>query len=106
LPLTGASGSPGRDTSLADPTWSGYIQADTIDTWHVRLAADVKQTSERVILDVLSGPAGTPVAMLAEGMRIVIRRDGLLSRSPTPGEYAFLADLVRERRYNNGFPVR
>ena len=60
----------------------------------------------RVVLDVLEGENGNPEMMLARGMRIVARRDGMLSRSPTPEEFGFLKDLRRERGYGKGFPVR
>lgn len=44
--------------------------------------------------------------MMAEGMRRVIARDGMLSSVPTQDEYDFLKYLRKERGYGKGFPVR
>lgn len=87
-------------------TWHGYIAAEGIDTWYVRLAEDPDAPSGRVVLEVLNRDGGEPDDMLAHGMRQIILQDGMLSRSPTPGEYEFLKDQRKERGYGNGFPVR
>jgi hypothetical protein len=43
---------------------------------------------------------------MAEGMRRVIARDGMLSSMPTEDEYDFLKYLRKERGYGKGVPVR
>jgi hypothetical protein len=63
------------------------------------------RVSARVVLEVLGGD-GQSDSDLANNMRITVERDAMLARVPTPGEYAFLADLARERGYGKGFPVR
>jgi hypothetical protein len=39
-------------------------------------------------------------------MRIVIGRDGMLSRPPTPNEFEFLKSQRKERGYGKGDVVR
>jgi hypothetical protein len=87
-------------------TWHGYVALEGVDTWYVRVAADADRQAGQVVLEVLNGEDGTPDEMLAQGMRIVTGRDGMLSRSPTPEEFEFLKDLRKERAYGKGFPVR
>ena len=71
----------------------------------MRLAERPGGVSGRAVLDVL-GKDGEPDGDLANNMRITVGRDAMLARVPTPEEYAFLADLARERGYGKGFPVR
>jgi len=87
-------------------TWHGYIALEGVDTWYVRLAEEPDQPSGRVVLEVLDGQDGNPDAALAQGMRIVIDRDGMLSRSPTPDEFEFLKSQQKERGYGKGELVR
>jgi hypothetical protein len=87
-------------------TWHGYIALEGVDTWYVRPVPDAAPLAGRVVLEVLSGQDGSPDEMLAQGMRIVAERDGMLSRSPTPDEFEFLKDQRKERGYGKGFLVR
>lgn len=86
--------------------WHGYIMLEGVDTWYVRLAKQPDPSSGTVVLEVLREKDGEPDRMLAQGMRINIERDGMLSRSPTPAEFDFLKDMRKERGYGKGFPVR
>ena len=95
-----------QKAAIARRTWHGYITLEGVDTWYVRLAEDPDSPSGRVVLEVLNGKNGDPDPMLAHGMRQVIIRDGMLSRSPTPEEFEFLKVQRKERGYGKGFPVR
>ncbi len=87
-------------------TWHGYVALEGVDTWYVRVAADGGRQAGQVVLEVLSGQDGSPDEMLAQGVRIVAERDGMLSRSPTPEEFEFLKDQRKERGYGRGFIIR
>lgn len=87
-------------------TWHGYVAIEGVDTWYVRAVADADRQAGQVVLEVLDGQDGSPDEVLAQGMRIVADRDGMLSRSPTTEEFEFLKDLRKERGYGKGFIVR
>jgi hypothetical protein len=76
------------------------------DTWYVRLIDEPETPTGRVVLEVLRSPDGDPDAQLAYGMRTVITRAGMLSRAPTPEEFAFLKAMRKERGYGKGLPIR
>jgi hypothetical protein len=86
--------------------WHGFIMVEGVDTWYVRLAEDPAAPTGQVVLEVLDGDGGQPDGMLAHSMRQRIAGDNMLSRSPTPEEYAFLKDMRKERGYGKGYPVR
>jgi hypothetical protein len=88
------------------PDLAWLCRPEGVDTWYVRVAADADRQPGRVVLEVLNGQDGSPDEMLAQGMRIVAERDGMLSRSPTPEEFEFLKDQRRERGYGKGSIVR
>jgi hypothetical protein len=83
--------------------WNGYIITEGVDTWFVRLVEDAY--TERVVLDVVN-PDGTPNASMAHSMRLRIKGDGTLSRSPSQAQWDFLRDL-RQARFGapGGYPI-
>jgi hypothetical protein len=85
--------------------WNGYIMLENVDTWYVQLVNQADAPPERVVLDVVNKD-NTPNAAAAHGMRIRVQGEGMLSRSPTPAEFAFLRDMRKERGYGLGnWPV-
>lgn len=84
--------------------WNGYIITEGIDTWYVRLVEDTY--SERVVLDVVDQD-GAPNPQMAHGMRLRIKGDGMLSRSPTQEQWNFLRDIRKARLGpGGGYPIR
>jgi hypothetical protein len=86
--------------------WHGFIMLEAVDTWYVRLAEQPDMPPGRVALDVLQTKDGEPDSQLAQGLRINVQRDGMLSRSPTPAEFDFLKDMRKERGYGKGYLIR
>ena len=83
-------------------SWHGYVMPENACASYVRIADGTDISAGRIVLDVLDRAEGRPDAMLAEGMRRVIARDGMISSVPTPEEYAFLGQLRAKRGYGNG----
>jgi len=86
--------------------WNGYIILEGILTTFVRLVPDADAPPERVTLDVIDRD-GTPNPAMAQGLRQVIESDGMISRSPSVQQRAFLTDL-RKKRFGatTGYPVQ
>jgi hypothetical protein len=78
--------------------WHGYIDVGGLNTWYVRLAEPPK-TSGAVVTVEITQPDGTPDEQNAAGFRIVVQRDGFLSRSPTVAELDFLKYLRQRDGY-------
>jgi hypothetical protein len=87
-------------------SWHGYVMPENAFASYVRVADGTDVTAGRIVLDVLDQEGGKPDAMLAEGMRRVIVRDGMISSVPTPDEYAFLKQLRTEHGYGKGALIR
>lgn len=88
--------------------WHGYVMPEGIDTWYVRIVEQpLDVPPERVTLDVVNAD-GSPNPQLAQGMKIRIDGERMLSRSPSPAEWEFLIAMRKERGYGKtgGFPVR
>ena len=79
--------------------WHGYIDVGGINTWHVRLAEPPKTPGAVVTVEIIR-PDGTPDEQMASSMRIVVERDGLLSRAPTVAELEFLKYLRKHDGYD------
>jgi hypothetical protein len=86
--------------------WRDYINPHGINEWDVRLVVDPAETTALVVLEVLSGPDGASHEQLAQNMRQIILRDGMLSRSPTPDQRDFLIQLWPERRASAGAEIQ
>ena len=84
--------------------WRGYIDLGQVNTWYVRLIEEPTSPTARVILEIIDND-GTPNEQMAHSLRQVVKRDRLLSRSPTPGEFEFLKQLYRERGYGKGIRI-
>jgi len=62
--------------------WHGYIDVGGgINTMPVRLAEPPKTSGAVVTLEVLREPGGKANEQLAAGLRLVVERDGFLSRA-------------------------
>jgi hypothetical protein len=92
------------NSSRAYRSWNGYILQGGF-TGFVRLVPDPQAPPERVILEVIN-PDGSTNASMAHGLRQIIESDGMISRSPSVEQQAFLEDL-RNSRFNTGtgYPV-
>ena len=85
--------------------WNGYVIQGGIFTGFVRLVTDPNAPPERVALDVIN-PDGLPNQSMAHGLRQIIESDGMISRSPSVEQQAFLDDLRRKRFDTKiGYPV-
>jgi hypothetical protein len=87
-------------------SWHGYVAPENAYASYVRVADGTDVTAGRIVVEVLDQRDGKPDAMLAEGMRRIIARDGMISSVPTPEEYAFLRQLRTERGYGRGELIR
>ena len=87
-------------------SWHGYVMPENAYASYVRLADGTDVSAGRIVLDVLDQEGGKPDAVLAEGLRRVIVRDGMISSVPTPAEYDFLRQLCTERGYGKGVLIR
>jgi hypothetical protein len=101
-----------RDWELAKATrsyryWNGFVVQGGVFTGFVRLVPNSKDAPpEGVTLDVIN-PNGSPNENMAHGLRQVIESDGMISRSPSVEQQAFLDDLRRNRfgMGGAGYPV-
>ncbi len=87
-------------------SWHGFVMPENAFASYVRVAEGTDVSAGRIVLEILDQADGRPDTMLAEGMRRVIARDGMISSVPTPEEYAFLKQLRVERGYGNGVLIR
>lgn len=78
--------------------WHGYIDVGGLNIWNVRLAEPPKTSGAAVTVEI-TRPDGTPDEQNAAGFRIVVQRDGFLSRSPTVAELDFLKYLRKHDGY-------
>jgi hypothetical protein len=79
--------------------WHGFIDVGGINTVPVRLADPAAPSGAVVAVEVLREPGGRPDEQMAAGLRIVVERDGFLSRAPTVAELEFLKYLRRREGY-------
>ncbi|HEY1918510.1 MAG TPA: hypothetical protein VGH27_23295 [Streptosporangiaceae bacterium] len=93
-----------RKATIRLRNWHGFISPNGIDTWYVRVAEQPDRPTARVILEAMDCD-GTPNENQAESIRRIVTSDGMLSRSPTPEEHAFLKYLHKERGYGSGFRI-
>ena len=85
--------------------WNGFIIQEGVFTGFVRLVPNQDAPPERVTLDVVN-PDGSPNQNMAHALRLCIESDGLLSRSPSVDQQAFLTDLRRKRFGTaTGYPI-
>jgi hypothetical protein len=95
-----------RKAAIALRNWHGYLMPENAFACHVKLAEGADVAAGRIVLEVLERADGRPDPTMAEGMRRVIARDGMLSSVPTQDEYDFLKYLRNERGYGKGVLVR
>jgi hypothetical protein len=93
-----------RDRTRAR-NWHGFIMANGINDWYVRLIDDPKILSAVVPLEIVDR-YGNPDPAMAHGLREMVKRDGMLARVPTEEEYAFLKFLHKELGYGKGILIR
>jgi hypothetical protein len=84
--------------------WNGYILQGQFLCF-VRLVPDEKAPPQRVTMDVINSD-GTPNEAMAWGLKQIVEGDGMISRSPSTEQQAFLEDLRRHRfGPGPGYPV-
>jgi hypothetical protein len=83
----------------------GYAMPESAYASYVRVADGTDIPAGRIVLEILDREDGKPDALLAEGLRRVIVRDGMISSVPRQAEYAFLGQFRREPGYGNGVLV-
>lgn len=72
----------------------------------VRLVPDADAPPQRVPVDDIDRD-GTPNEAMAHGLKQIVQGDGMISRSPSIEQQAFLEDL-RQNRFsspNGGYPI-
>jgi hypothetical protein len=85
--------------------WNGFIIQEGVFTGFVRLITEPNAPPERVTLDVIN-PDQSPNPNMAHSLRQIIESDGMISRSPSVEQGAFLNDLRRKRfGTRTGYPV-
>jgi hypothetical protein len=85
--------------------WNGFIMANGINDWYVRLVDDPKTPTAVVPVEIVDRN-GNPDPQMAYGLRQVIINDGMLARVPTPREFAFLKFLHKKNGYGKGQLIR
>ena len=86
-------------------SWNGFIIQEGVFTGFVRLVPDPSAPPERVTLDVINTD-GSPNPNMAHALRLFIESDGMISRSPSVDQQAFLTDLRRKRfGTTTGYPI-
>ncbi|SRR5579875_120179 len=85
--------------------WHGFIMTTGISDWYVRLIDDPKTPTAVVPLEIVDR-YGNPDPAMAQGLREIVKQDGMLARVPTQQEYAFLRFLNKELGYGKGILIR
>ncbi len=85
--------------------WHGFIMTTGISDWYARLIDDPKTPTAVVPLEIVDR-YGNPDPAMAQGLREIVKQDGMLARVPTQQEYAFLRFLNKELGYGKGILIR
>jgi hypothetical protein len=82
--------------------WNGYIDIHGINNWYVEVQQPGHDEYSAVVVLTVIDRKGNPSPSMANVMRQVISRDGMVCRVPSPDQSAFLAAQRSQRGYGQG----